>query len=82
MGEVISFDTVKKQADAIEIKKSPEYMEAVYAVSEFIAKLPLDNADNDRLVEALCEFATFARHDAYLQGLNMGVKLMQAGGVG
>ena len=57
---------------AVEIERTPEVMERVNAVSDFIAALSLTRQENDRLVELLTDLVDAMEHSAYLQGVAFG----------
>ena len=57
---------------AVEIERTPEVMERVNAVSDFIAALPLTRRENDELVGLLTGLVNAVEHDAYLQGAVFG----------
>ena len=76
MYPVIENEKQKKQEGPyVEIVKTPEYMAAVDVISRFVKALPLDVAHNDELVKTLLEFTDKARHDAFLQGMDMSLKI-------
>ena len=57
---------------AVQIKRTPEVMERVNAVSDFVAALPLTRQQNDELVRLLTGLVNAVEHDAYLQGVVFG----------
>ena len=63
--------------EGLEIEQSEEYLEKVKRVSDFINGLPLSHADNDKLISLMLEQNNQARTDAFLQGFDLGVKLMK-----
>lgn len=63
--------------EGLEIIQSEEYLEKVKRVSDFINGLPLSNADNDKLISLMLDQNNQARTDAFLQGFDLGVKVMK-----
>lgn len=63
--------------EVLEIIQSKEYLEKVKRVSDFINGLPLSHADNDKLISLMLDQNNQARQDAFLQGFDLGVKLMK-----
>ena len=57
---------------AVRVERTPEVMEQVTAVSDFIAALPLTRRENDELVGLLTDLVNAMEHSAYLQGLLFG----------
>lgn len=57
---------------AAQVERTPEIMERVNAVSDFIAALPLTRQQNDRLVELLTDLVNILEHDSFLEGAVFG----------
>lgn len=62
---------------AIEIIKTEEYLKSANVVSDYIRNLPLNHEQNDTLVKLLVDHGDLGRKDAFLQGFDMGMKLMK-----
>ena len=57
---------------SVQVERTPEIMEKVNAVSDFIAALPLTRQQNDRLVELLTDMVNTLEHDSFLKGAVFG----------
>lgn len=63
--------------EGLEIIQSEEYLEKVKKVSDFIKDLPLSHADNDKLISLMLDQTEQGRTDAFLQGFDLGIKVMK-----
>lgn len=50
------------------LDRTPEFKQKAQEISDFIERLPLTKAENDRLVFLLVEQVQIAEHDAFFQG--------------
>jgi len=57
---------------AIEIEKTPEFLEHAKEFSDFIRNLPLSTDDNDKLVHGMTEQVNEASRMGFLQGVKLG----------
>ena len=60
---------------AVSINRTEDFQKIAQQLSEFVAGLPLDQPTNDRLVALMVEQLNIAEKDAYLQGVDIGVKV-------
>ena len=60
---------------AVEIKQTPQYMQTVNAVSDYLKELPLPTEKNNTLVELMVKSHQQGAHDAFLQGFEMATRI-------
>ena len=78
MGKVVDFCNEQSvQESAIEIPRSNKFVEIAEKLSDFIKLLPLNQADNDKLIQIIVEQVKEAEHTAFLFGFDMGIKIMK-----
>lgn len=70
MSKVINFPDYDDLA--IEIIHTEEFYKAAQILSDFIKGLPLNNADNDKLIELIEAQIKPAEQGAFSQGLKLG----------
>lgn len=58
----------------IEIERTEEFYKVAKTVGDYIKALPLNNADNDRLITLILEQIKTAEQGAFNQGFTMGVE--------
>lgn len=73
MGKVIDYR--KNADDKIEIPRSDRFIEIANELSDFINALPLNQPDNDKLIQIIVEQIKEAERTAFLFGFDMGVKV-------
>lgn len=66
--------------DAIIINHGLRTMDAVKETSEYVKSLPLDNTQNEKLVELMKEQLLVAEYEAYIQGFADCMDAVQSGG--
>lgn len=55
--------------EVIQLGKGEGYLKTAQALSDVIAALPLDNKQNQRLIESIMEHVDAGRKDAFTQGV-------------
>ena len=78
MSNIINFP-ISEIADTIEIIRSDEFNRLAQNISDTIKNLPLTHEDNNRLVALMVKQLNEAETTSYLQGFDMGIKVMNVG---
>lgn len=61
--------------ETIKIERSPEFIAIAHKVGDHIQSLPLDSAQNDKLIALIIEQVNEGERTAFGRGFGMGVKL-------
>ena len=77
MGKVIDLKNPVDEA-TIEIPRTDEFGEAARRLSEYIHGLPLDEAQNDKLVALMVEQVKVAEREGFYFGMQLGMELKAA----
>ncbi|WP_068985151.1 hypothetical protein [Lysinibacillus xylanilyticus] len=70
MGDVINFPDLENVC--IQIERTEAFIQTANELSTFLKALPLNNVDNDKLVELMVKHVKEAETGAFLQGFSMG----------
>lgn len=74
MGNVVDFRNEQPEQE-IKIPRSERFTKIANELSDFINALPLNQPDNDKLIQIVVEQIKEAEHTAFLFGFDMGVKV-------
>lgn len=73
MGNIVDFRNEQPEKK-IKIPRSERFAEIANELSDFINALPLNQPDNDKLIQIIVEQIKESEHTAFLFGFDMGVK--------
>lgn len=75
MGDVINFPDLENVC--IQIDRTEAFIQTANELSTFLKALPLNNVDNDKLVELMVKHVKEAEAGAFLQGFSMGYEFSE-----
>lgn len=78
MGDVINFPNLDNLF--IEIERTDAFKQTANELSTFLKALPLNNVDNDKLVELMVKHVKEAETGAFLQGFSVGYEFSECQG--
>lgn len=76
MNKAIEFPT--REQGALMVARSDEFIVIAHKVGDMLNGLPLTPDQHNDLVAAVIDQVNVAERDAYMQGFDIGVKLMMA----
>ncbi len=75
MGDVINFPDFDNLY--IEIEHTEAFIQTAKELSAYLKALPLNNVDNDKLVELMIKHVKEAEQGAFLQGFSIGYEFSE-----
>ena len=77
MGKIIDFKTIAKEEATITVsdRSNPNFLDAAYALGEYLLTLPLSNDQHNELVKLISEQISEAEIGSWNLGLGLGLHL-------
>jgi hypothetical protein len=63
--------------EEILIKRTDDFFEKAYILSDFIVEIDLNAAQNNKLIELITKQIDQVEKDSFLQGVDLGIKYMK-----
>lgn len=77
MNNIIRFIYDNRPEHTVSVPRTEKFNEIAKELSDFVATLPLEQSDNDRLIKIIVKQINEAERGAYLAGFDMGIKAMK-----
>jgi hypothetical protein len=79
--EIVSFDDVLANFNAMYVKRTKNEEEVINAVSDYITRLDIDKEQNDTLVKIMTRMVNIIEKEQFCEGVLFALKLTRETGI-